>query len=59
MPIYVYQCHRCDVRTELFLHMPLTERGFAVIMEELYWAKRMGATVAAVPTSQKEDVDVE
>jgi glycosyltransferase involved in cell wall biosynthesis len=42
------------VRTELFLRMPLTERGFAVIMEELYWAKRMGATVAAVPTSLSE-----
>jgi dolichol-phosphate mannosyltransferase len=42
------------VRTEMFLHMPLTERGFAVIMEELFWAKYWGATVASVPTSLTE-----
>src|ERR1044072_1812281 len=28
------------IRTELFVSMPLTERGFAVIVEELYWADR-------------------
>lgn len=39
------------LRTELFLKMPLKERGFAIIVEELYWAKRMGATIACVPTS--------
>ena len=39
------------VRTGLFVAMPLRERGFAVILEELYWAKRFGATVASVPTS--------
>jgi dolichol-phosphate mannosyltransferase len=39
------------IRTSLFLRMPLHERGFAVILEELYWAKRFGATVAAVPSS--------
>jgi dolichol-phosphate mannosyltransferase len=39
------------IRTSLFLRMPLHERGFAVILEELYWAKRLGATVTAVPSS--------
>src|ERR1043166_1404136 len=39
------------IRTALFVAMPLRERGFAVILEELYWAKRFGATVTQVPTS--------
>jgi hypothetical protein len=39
------------VRTQLFLDMPLKERGFAVIAEELYWAKRRNALVAEVPTT--------
>ena len=39
------------IRAALYVDMPLTERGFAVIVEELYWAKRLGATVASVPTS--------
>jgi dolichol-phosphate mannosyltransferase len=30
------------IRTEAFLRMPLEERGFAVILEEVYWASRMG-----------------
>ncbi|MGH2585988.1 MAG: FmdB family zinc ribbon protein [Dehalococcoidia bacterium] len=25
MPIYVYQCNRCDVRTEVFLRRPTAE----------------------------------
>jgi dolichol-phosphate mannosyltransferase len=39
------------IRTELFVRMPLNERGFGIILEELYWAKRWGAIVASVPTS--------
>lgn len=39
------------IRTELFVSMPLTERGFAVIVEELYWAKRRAASATSVPTS--------
>ena len=42
------------IRTDLFLAMPLTERGFAEILEELYWAKRWGARVVSVPTSLTE-----
>jgi dolichol-phosphate mannosyltransferase len=41
---------RC-IRTEVFLSLPYTERGFASIMEELYWAKRLGCTFANVPTA--------
>jgi dolichol-phosphate mannosyltransferase len=41
---------RC-LRTEVFLSLPYTERGFASIMEELYWAKRRGCTFANVPTT--------
>ncbi len=37
-------------RTDVFLSLPYTERGFASIMEELYWAKRYGCTFASVPT---------
>jgi dolichol-phosphate mannosyltransferase len=39
------------IRASLFLRMPLQERGFAIILEELYWAKRFGATVGAVSSS--------
>jgi glycosyltransferase involved in cell wall biosynthesis len=39
------------IRAEAFARMPLKERGFAVILEELYWAKVAGLTVASVPTS--------
>jgi glycosyltransferase involved in cell wall biosynthesis len=38
------------IKTAVTTQMPLTERGFAVILEELYWAKRMGCTFANVPT---------
>jgi dolichol-phosphate mannosyltransferase len=38
------------IRTEAFLRMPLTERGFAVIMEELVWARRFGLRCTSVPT---------
>jgi dolichol-phosphate mannosyltransferase len=41
---------RC-IRTEVFLSLPYCERGFASIMEELYWAKRLGCTFANVPTA--------
>jgi dolichol-phosphate mannosyltransferase len=39
------------IRTELFLRMPLQERGFAVILEELYWAKKWNFGVESVPTT--------
>jgi glycosyltransferase involved in cell wall biosynthesis len=38
------------IRTSAFLDMPLQERGFPIIMEELYWATRMGLRFAEVPT---------
>ena len=38
------------VRTERFLAMPLTERGFPIIMEELRWAYRARLRGADVPT---------
>jgi dolichol-phosphate mannosyltransferase len=38
------------IRTDAFLRMPLTERGFAVIMEELVWARRHGLRSASLPT---------
>jgi glycosyltransferase involved in cell wall biosynthesis len=37
------------VRTNVFNRMDLRERGFAVIMEELYWAKFLRAKVFEVP----------
>ena len=42
------------IRADLFVRMPLRERGFAIIMEELYWAKRWGASVTWVATSLTE-----
>ena len=39
------------IRIDCFLKMPLKENDFAVIMEELYWAKRLGMSVASVPTT--------
>ena len=47
------------IRTEAFLKMPLTERGFAIIMEELVWARRLGLRIANLPTvltNRTEDV---
>lgn len=38
------------IRTELFLRLPLGERDFAVIVEELRHAKRRGARITSVPT---------
>lgn len=38
------------VRTAAFLEMPLTERGFAIIMEELYWALRKGLRIGELPS---------
>jgi hypothetical protein len=45
------------IRTEAFLKMPLTERGFAIIMEELVWALRLRlrcASLSTVLTSRNE-----
>ena len=39
------------IRTEMFLEMPLREPGFALIMEELMWARRRGLTLENVPTT--------
>jgi glycosyltransferase involved in cell wall biosynthesis len=38
------------IRTDAFLDMPLGERGFPIIMEELYWARRTGLRIAELPT---------
>ncbi len=38
------------VRTEMFCSWPLHETGFVIIMEEMYWADRTGASIAAFPT---------
>jgi glycosyltransferase involved in cell wall biosynthesis len=38
------------IRTEAFLRMPLTEKGFAIIMEELVWALRFGLRCVSMPT---------
>jgi dolichol-phosphate mannosyltransferase len=42
------------IRTREFIGMPLAERGFPIILEELYWAKKMGLSTASVPTSLSE-----
>ena len=39
------------IRTGLFVKMPLKQRGFSVIVEELYWAKRWGLSMTSVPTT--------
>jgi dolichol-phosphate mannosyltransferase len=39
------------VRTSAFLAMPLSERGFPIIMEELYWAFRRGLRFGEVPST--------
>lgn len=39
------------IRTELFLKMPLREKGFVIIMEELMWARRYNCTAANVATT--------
>jgi dolichol-phosphate mannosyltransferase len=39
------------VRTSAFLAMPLTERGFPIIMEELYWAFRHRLRFGEVPST--------
>jgi dolichol-phosphate mannosyltransferase len=38
------------VRTDLFLSWPLRETGFPVIVEEMDWALRSGASMAEFPT---------
>jgi dolichol-phosphate mannosyltransferase len=45
------------IRTDAFLKMPLTEHGFAIIMEELVWALRLRlrcASLSTVLTSRNE-----
>ncbi len=37
-------------RTELYCSWPLSEKGFAVIMEEVYWAAVEGVRIATFPT---------
>jgi dolichol-phosphate mannosyltransferase len=47
------------IRTDAFLRMPLTEPGFAIIMEELVWALRLRlrcANVSTVLTSRDENL---
>lgn len=39
------------IRTDKFLEMPLQERGFALIMEELMWARRRSLSIVNVPTT--------
>jgi glycosyltransferase involved in cell wall biosynthesis len=39
------------IKTELFLRMPLKEKGFVIIMEELFWAKKLGAKIVEIPTT--------
>jgi glycosyltransferase involved in cell wall biosynthesis len=39
------------IRTEAFLQMPLRETGFALILEEVYWASRMGLRCTEVATT--------
>jgi glycosyltransferase involved in cell wall biosynthesis len=47
------------VRTDLLLAMKLQERGFAVIVEELWWNTMQGATFSEIPvilTSRDDDL---
>jgi dolichol-phosphate mannosyltransferase len=39
------------IRISLLKQIPFSQTGFPSIMEELYWAKRLGASFANVPTS--------
>lgn len=39
------------IKVEIARKMTLEEQGFAVILEELYWAKKLGCTFANVPTT--------
>jgi len=39
------------IRTKAFLEIPLAERDFAIIMEELVWARRHGLRCADVPST--------
>jgi dolichol-phosphate mannosyltransferase len=39
------------VRLEPYLELPLQERGFSVILEELYWARRVGLRGVDVPST--------
>jgi dolichol-phosphate mannosyltransferase len=52
--LYGLPVHDCTngfraIRTELLQKMQIRERGFPAIMEELYWAKILGARVCEVP----------
>jgi glycosyltransferase involved in cell wall biosynthesis len=39
------------VRVDRYLELPLADRGFSVIMEEQYWARRVGLRGVDVPTT--------
>ena len=37
-------------RTDVYCRWPLRERGFAIIMEEVFWAREEGVQIASFPT---------
>jgi dolichol-phosphate mannosyltransferase len=45
------------LRVVPYLELPLTERGFSVIMEEQYWARRAGLRGVDVPTTLSARAD--
>jgi dolichol-phosphate mannosyltransferase len=45
------------VRVAPYLQLPLTERGFAVIMEEQYWGRHAGLRGVDVPTTLSSRAD--
>lgn len=47
------------IRVDLFLSMPLTERGFPIILEEYYYARLAGARGAELPTTLTERTDIQ
>lgn len=62
--LYQLPVHDCTngfraIRTDLLSRMRISERGFPAIMEELYWAKALGARVGEIPyvlTSRVDDL---
>lgn len=42
-----------SARTEVYCRWPLHETGFAIIMEEVYWALHEGVAIASFPTTLK------
>lgn len=39
------------IRVSYFVQMPLQERGFSIIMEEAYWAEKLGLRSSEIPTT--------